>query len=140
MTLASLVCICTEHKCDVRFWFKLMLEKKFIKENLEKTYCHKCGASLGSAKISPITEASIVMIAHAVCLQCQAESMVTITTSGTGSVPLISDMSSDEMKKFVHSKLITYDEIIDLHHTLKKENIWKLMHKKEPISAKKLKK
>jgi len=117
-----------------------MLEKKFIKENLEKTFCYKCGASLGSAKISPITEAPIVVIAHVVCTQCQAESMITITSSGSGSVPLISDMGSEEIKKFIHLKPITYDELIDLHLTLKKENIWKLMHKKDPTSGKKLKK
>jgi len=117
-----------------------MLEKKFIKENLEKTFCYKCGTSLANAKVSPITEASIVVIAHAVCTKCQAESMITITSNGSGSVPHISDMGSEEIKKFIRLKPVTYDEIIDLHLALKKENIWKLMHKKDPISGKKLKK
>lgn len=117
-----------------------MLEKKFIKENLEKTLCYKCGESLAGAKISPITEAPVAIIAHAVCHKCQAESMVTITSSGTGSVPLISDLTTEEIKKFMNLKAISYDEIIDLHIALKKETIWKLMHKKEPSSGKRIKK
>ena len=117
-----------------------MLEKKELKENLEKSFCYKCGNNLAEAKIEKISEAPVLFVAHAVCNKCRAQSMVTISSSGTGTVPLISDMSSEEIKKVISLKSITYDEIIDLHVALTSTSIWKLLQKKEPTSGKKVKK
>jgi uncharacterized protein (UPF0212 family) len=108
-----------------------MLEKKFILEHLEKTNCPKCGSSLKSAEIVPISEAPIAWIGHAVCPKCKAESMVTITQIGAGIVQVQSDMRADEYNKFIGASAVSYDEVIDLHKALKKKNIWNLLHKKE---------
>ena len=108
-----------------------MLEKKFITENLQKTLCHKCGSNLSGAKLVTITEAPIALIAHAICPICSAESMVTITSAGSGSMPIQSDLTGEEFKKFVGLKPLNYDELLDLHLALKKEKIWNLLQKKE---------
>ena len=114
-----------------------MLEKRFIIENLQKTYCYKCGASFDGAKIIPITEAPLTFIAHAVCQVCKAESMVTITPAGNGASPIQSDLTGEEYKKFIGTKPVSYEELLEFHASLKKEKIWNLMHKKEPNSVKK---
>ena len=108
-----------------------MIEKKFILENLQKTYCYKCGASLEGAKLVTITEAPIALVAHAVCVVCKAQSMVTITQTGSGTVPVQSDLTGEEFKKFIGAKTVSYDELLDLHVALKKKNIWNLMDKKD---------
>ncbi len=108
-----------------------MLEKKFIVENLQKTLCYKCGASLGEAKLVPLTNAQVAWIAHAVCPICKAESMVTITSAGSGITPVQSDLTGMEYKKFVGIKSVSYDELLDLHVALKKEPLWNLLQKKE---------
>lgn len=108
-----------------------MLEKKFITENLQKTYCYRCGASLEGAKLVTITEAPVALIAHAECLVCNAESMVTITQSGSGIIPVQSDLLGLEYKKFMGTKSVSYDELLDLHVALKKEKLWNLLQKKE---------
>ena len=113
-----------------------MLEKKFIAENLQKTFCYRCGASLEGAKLVTITEAPIAFIAHAVCPICSAESMLTITPAGSGIVPIQSDLTGSEFKKFIGQKAVSYDELLDLHVALKKENIWNLLQKKEQKSEK----
>ena len=108
-----------------------MLENTYIKEYLQKTLCYKCGATLEGAKLETITEAPIALVAHAVCKKCQAESMVTITTTGGGVTPLLSDLNVTEFKKFMRVKSVSYDELLDLHKTLKKTTLWNLMGKKE---------
>lgn len=117
-----------------------MLEQKYIKEHLERTLCYKCGSSLEEAKLTSITDAPVALVAHAICPKCQAESMVTITTTGSGSIPVISDLQSNEIKKFISVKNSSYDELLALHKALEKEDIWNLLHKQDKILAKKLKK
>ena len=113
-----------------------MLEKKFILENLQKTYCYRCGTSLEGAKLITITEAPIAMVAHAVCTICKAESMITITPAGSGIVPVQSDLSGEEFKKFIGAKAVSYDELLDLHLVLKKKKVWNLLAKKDKKSVK----
>lgn len=110
--------------------------EKFILENLQRTFCYKCGASLETAEIVPISnEASVAWVAHAVCPKCKAESMVTITPTGNGIVPVQSDLKGTEFKKFVGLKSVSYDEVLDLHVALKKEGLWNLLQKKEKSSG-----
>ncbi len=110
-----------------------MLESSVIKEHLSKTFCYKCGTSLEDAKITTISEVPVAVVAHARCKNCQAESMVTITIAGGGSVPMLTDLTGDELKKFIGAKSITYDESLDLHLLLKKKPICELMQKKDKI-------
>lgn len=114
--------------------------EKFILENLQRTFCYKCGASLETAEIVPISnEASVAWVAHAVCPKCKAESMVTITPAGSGTVQVQSDLTGSEFKKFIGAKNVSYDEVLDLHIALKKETIWNLLQKKEKKQENKLK-
>jgi hypothetical protein len=116
-----------------------MLARKFITKNLGKTLCHRCGKSMEGAKYVPVSEAPVEWVAHAVCPTCKAESMVTITPSGNGIVPVQSDLAGWEFKKFIGVKSVSYDELLDLHLALKKENIWNLLQKKEKNSEKRTK-
>ena len=116
-----------------------MFEQKFIAENLQKTYCPKCGSSLEGAQLVTISEAPIALVAHAVCPVCKAESMVTITPAGSGTVQVQSDLTGSEFKKFIGAKNVSYDEVLDLHIALKKETIWNVLQKKEKKQENKLK-
>ena len=116
-----------------------MFARKFITENLLKTYCYKCGKSLENAKLVPISEAPMAWVVHAICPTCKAESMVTITPTGNGIMPIQSDLTGWEFKKFIGIKAVSFDELLDLHLALKKEFIWNLLQKKEKNLAKKRK-
>ena len=118
-----------------------MLEKKTIIEHLKKTFCYKCGTSMENAKLETVSEAplGVGMIAHAICPKCQAESMVTITSNGGGAVPLLSDLSVFEFKKFLGLKSVSFDDLLDLHNTLKENKICNLLQTKEQPTEKKLK-
>ena len=108
-----------------------MLETNVIKEHLSKTFCYKCGTSLEDAKITTISEIPVAVVAHAKCQNCEAESMVTITVRGSGAIPMLTDLTGAELKKFIGAKSITYDELLELHVLLKKKSICELMQKKE---------
>lgn len=114
-----------------------MLERNLIKEYLQKATCYKCGSCLEGAKLETITEAPIAFVAYAVCIKCQAESMVTITSNGSGVTPLISDLNVTEFRKFIGIKSVSYDELLNLHKLLKKTNICNLLDKKEKLQVKK---
>lgn len=116
-----------------------MLEQRYIKEHLEKAVCYKCGSSLVNAKLMTISEAPLVFLAHAICPACQGQSMVTITALGSGTIPLVSDLKVDEIKKFMFEKSITFDEVLNLHKKLEKTSIWKLLHKKDKKQERKSK-
>lgn len=102
-----------------------------LKESLAKLYCYKCGASLESAKFVMISQAPLARVAHAVCQNCQAESMVTLTDLGSASIPVLSDLTGDEFSFFMKAQTTSYDDLLDLHKMLKKDNIWSLLQNQE---------
>ncbi|MFZ5424435.1 MAG: hypothetical protein ACOZAO_01420 [Patescibacteria group bacterium] len=108
-----------------------MIEKRIINEQLAKTTCYRCGNSLEGGELVPISHVHVALIAHVICPKCQAESMVTITLSGSGAMPIISDLTGEEVKKFLGIKSISYNELLDIHQKLKKKSICKLLYKKE---------
>lgn len=114
-----------------------MLQREYVKSQLAKSKCHTCGESLEGGMFSPLSEVPLATIAHVVCPKCHAQSMVTVTMVGSGVTAVASDLKFEEVSKFVDLKALTYDEILDLHQVLKKENIWNLLQKKENKKAKK---
>jgi hypothetical protein len=105
--------------------------------NLEKVSCYGCGDTLEKADLVVITETPLALVAHATCSECGAQSMITVTPSGVGSVPMVSDLEPSEIKRFLDMDLISYDEILDLHKELKGTNICNLLQQKENNLAKK---
>jgi hypothetical protein len=84
-----------------------------------------------------ISDAPVALIAHAECPKCHSESMLTITASGSGTVPLVSDLTGSEIKRFMSEDSVSYDDLFSLHKLLEKDSIWNLLHKKEKRSVKK---
>ena len=108
-----------------------MVEKQYIQEHLAKTFCYKCGMSLNGANVVPISEIPVAIIAHVTCLKCNAESIITVTMSGVGIMPIVSDLMGGELRKFVGAKNVSYDELLDLHQILKRKNLWNLLRIQE---------
>ena len=116
-----------------------MLGNKQILENLQGTTCPKCGTSLSTAEIDTVFEAQSSFVAHAVCSSCRSSSMVTVTPQGSGTVSINSDLEGFEFKKFIAQRSVSYEDVLDLHLLLKKENLWNLLHKKEKKQENQLK-
>jgi hypothetical protein len=116
-----------------------MLEQKVIKEHLERAVCYKCGASLENAKLFTISDAPMAFMAHTVCPKCKSESVFTITPAGSGIMPLISDLTGEEIVRFAFERGVNYDDLFDLYKKLEKKSLWNLLHKKEKNLARKRK-
>lgn len=112
-----------------------VMDVNLIKENLQKLFCYKCGGSLEGAKMEHISNSPM---AHVTCKHCNAESMVTLTLGGIGSVPHVSDLTPKEIKKFLKADPVSYDEVLQLHKLLKRKSIWKLLQQKEQNKVEKL--
>lgn len=108
-----------------------MLKNKQILKNIQATKCPKCEESLSTAQIDTVFKADSSYIAHAICAKCSTTSMITVTPNGSGTVPIYSDLTGTEFKKFLKMPGISYEDVLDLHLLLKKETLWNLLHKKE---------
>jgi hypothetical protein len=86
-----------------------------------------------------VSESLVSLVAHATCPSCKAESMLTLTPTGSGVAPVYTDLTSSEIEKFTKRSVISYDDVLDLHLALKKEKLWNLLDKKEKNSAKRTK-
>lgn len=115
----------------------MIVEKQF-REQLVNTKCYKCGMSLKEARVTPINVLPKALIAHTVCNNCLSEGIITITLAGSGAMPIASDLNSSEMLKFIGAKPTAYEELLDLHKSLKKQSIWKLLQQKEKSLEKRI--
>ncbi len=106
-------------------------------KHLKSVVCYKCGASLEDADITVVLETPLAFVAHATCPVCKAQSMLMVTQSGVGAVPLVSDLAPEEINHFLKMSSISYDEILDLHEKLKDTKICDLLQQQENTLAKK---
>ena len=117
-----------------------MIAEKHIQEHLAKTNCHKCGNSLADARLTPISKAPAALIAHTTCSNCLAESVVTISFVENTQGPGVTDLSENEAEKFLQMGPTTFDEVFDIHKSIRRKTIWKLLQKKEQSLVKEPKK
>lgn len=115
----------------------MVKNSSIIKNQLSKALCFKCGSSLDTAKIVPISEMALGTVSHAVCSVCKAENMLTITSIGTGVIPTASDLTSEEILKFANSSPVRLEDVLNLHKELKKDSLCNLLQKKEKYLGKK---
>ncbi|HAZ29449.1 TPA: hypothetical protein DCY43_01685 [candidate division WWE3 bacterium] len=117
-----------------------MIQDEYIKSKLASTKCYKCGATLENGTFAVLNDRMpLVTIGHVVCAACHSQSMVTLTMAGSGIMPMMTDLESEEIIKFAGLSEIAYTDLLDLHKALKRESLCKLLHKKEKTSAKKIK-
>ena len=116
-----------------------MIVEKHITDHLSKTKCHKCGMSLDGARLTPISKVPLALVAYAVCSNCLAESIVTITLAGSEAASGSSDLKNEELQKFLGLKPTSQDELFELHGKLKRKSIWKLLQQDEKYSERKIK-
>ncbi len=114
-----------------------MTENNHLKNFLSKAFCSKCGSSLDTAKLVPLGELPLAVVAHATCDKCKSENMITITSMGAGVMPLVSDLTANEIQKFVDAPSVSYKDVLKIHKKLQRDSICSLMHKKDKNLEKK---
>lgn len=110
-----------------------------IAKQLDIIKCYNCMQPLGNGQVYLISQVPTAMISHVTCKNCNAQSLVTISFAGVAYMPIVSDLTSPEVKKFFGTSTVSIEELVDLHNLLKKGPIWKFLEKKEHNSVKKLK-
>ena len=95
--------------------------------------------SLDGARLTPISKVPLALVAHAVCQNCLAESIITITLAGSEVASSSSDLKSSELQNFVGLRPTSYEELFELHSKLKRKPIWKLLQQNEKHSERKIK-
>lgn len=104
-----------------------MLNDQFFNlfdENLKiVSYCPVCGGSYNPLEARILGEKNDSHLVYIRCRTCQAAVLAVIAVSsvGTSSVGLITDLSSDDVGKFQTAQPVTTDDVIEIHQLLHKE-------------------
>ena len=100
------------------------LEKKqFFLDSVAK-FCDKCGTPYVIEDVNIIQNTGIMAIIHFSCHNCKSKNMATfVAPLGMSSrVPVNTDLSVKEIKKFASRKEVSPEEILELYTELKKQS------------------
>lgn len=114
-----------------------MVDKQFIAEHLSKVRCQNCRMSMEHAELTVLTDLPTGMLAQAKCINCETESMLTITLTESGISPIYTDLTVEEIKNNSKFTTVTIDDVLEVHKILKKKPLWKLLQQKETFLEKK---
>lgn len=99
------------------------LEKKqFFLDSVAK-FCDKCGTPYVLEDINIIQNTGILAIIHFSCHNCKSKNMATFVAplGMSNRVPINTDLSVKEIKKFANKKEVSPEEILEIYMKLKKE-------------------
>jgi hypothetical protein len=98
-------------------------QKKFFIENVAR-FCDKCGKPYDLSDVEILQSNDYSTIIHFSCKNCKARHLATfVRPLGISSrMPVNTDLSIDEIKKFAGKKSVSSNDVIDLHEILKDNN------------------
>ncbi len=98
--------------------------KKFFIENVAR-FCDKCGKPYDLSDVEILQNNDYSTIIHFSCKNCKARHLATfVRPLGISSrMPVNTDLSIEEIKKFAGKKSVSSNDIIDMHEMLKKKNV-----------------
>lgn len=87
--------------------------------------CPLCGEKYGRDAASIIEERKNAFLIHVQCGKCKSSIVSAMTTGqiGVSSMGLITDLTSEDVLKFRKRTPMTADEVLDVHHALKRGEI-----------------
>ena len=87
------------------------------------TYCPVCNLRYDPLEAKVLQEGKNSHLLHIKCRHCKSSILALIVSNNLGlnSIGLITDLSSDDVVKFKKDKVITHDDIIELHQSISKE-------------------
>ncbi|MDD2577903.1 MAG: hypothetical protein PHP96_00755 [Candidatus Dojkabacteria bacterium] len=99
------------------------LEKKqFFLDSVAK-FCDKCGTPYVLEDVNIIQNTGVLAIIHFSCHNCKSKNMATFVAplGMSNRVPINTDLSVKEIKKFANKKEVSPEEILEIYMKLKKE-------------------
>ena len=100
------------------------LEKKqFFLDSVAK-FCDKCGTPYVIEDVNIIQNTGIMAIIHFSCHNCKSKNMATFVAplGMSNRVPVNTDLSVKEIKKFANRREVSPEEILELYTELKKQS------------------
>lgn len=100
------------------------LEKKqFFLDSVAK-FCDKCGTPYVLEDVNIIQNTGVLAIIHFSCHNCKSKNMATFVAplGMSNRVPINTDLSVKEIKKFANKKEVSPEEILEIYMKLKKES------------------
>lgn len=95
-------------------------------------HCPFCGASAEEMDIKLLKKMMDREIIHVHCAACRGSIIALLMTSGPGvaSIGLVTDLSFDDMVKFINNREISLDDVLGMHELLKSPHCLRKMSAK----------
>jgi hypothetical protein len=99
-------------------------QKHFFIENVAR-FCDKCGKPYDLSDVEILQSNDYSTIIHFSCKNCKARHLATfVRPLGISSrMPVNTDLSIEEIKKFAGKKSVSSNSVIDVHELLKQDKI-----------------
>lgn len=93
------------------------------------SHCPLCESQYDITQTRVLEEQDDAQLVHITCTQCKAGvlAVILLNQNGVSSIGLVSDLQTFEVSKFKTLNAITADEVLNLHKTLKKHTLNKIL-------------
>lgn len=87
--------------------------------------CPICNSKYSAARIEVIEKQNEVHLVCIKCQKCQATVVAVILANpfGISSVGLVTDLDSQDIRKFKNQSAVSFDDVLDLHQLLEKNGL-----------------
>jgi hypothetical protein len=101
----------------------IQVKKQFFLDSVAK-FCDKCGTAYSTDDVNIIQNTGVSVIIHFSCHSCKSRNIATyIPPLGMSNrVPVNSDLTVGEIKKFANRDEVTLEEILKLYTHLKENS------------------
>ena len=90
-------------------------------QSLQMLHCPQCGNLYTNSEVGVLQESEMAILATITCAKCSYQSVVTLSLgNGMASAGLSSDLKSTEISRFIELDPVDTDDLLDIHHYLKK--------------------
>ena len=86
--------------------------------------CPICNSRFNEADIETVSQAGNVSLFHADCVSCKSSVFMTLVKGEAGmvtNVGILTDLTKKDFRDFNNSKVITVEDVLELHEALKKK-------------------
>jgi hypothetical protein len=96
------------------------MDKSFMHQSLQMLHCPQCGSLYTDSEVGVLQESDTAILATITCAKCRYQSVITLSLGNNLPLNLTSDLHPGEINHFLNTEAITTDDLLDIHHYLKK--------------------
>lgn len=95
------------------------MDDGIVRELMTSVNCAVCGQRYQKGNVDVLYHQQELWFISVFCQSCQTKGLVAALIKESGEAQLVTDLTEEEMARFIESPAVTADDILDLHAFLK---------------------